>query len=122
MISTAHDLSAYHRAFSQGKLLPDSLRDVITDPVPGQQSPPPGGPCAGNPGFQPRGGSAPGFVAVTYTSPDGRLQFAVSVTVAMDDGERAAAGKRIDQALKSVFCPTSTPSGMHASASEQPGG
>ncbi|MEU7828810.1 serine hydrolase domain-containing protein [Nonomuraea sp. NPDC049129] len=111
VISTARDVSAFQRAFVQGKLLPDSLRKVITDPVPGQQPPPQGGPCAGNPGFQPRGGSAPGFVAATYTSPDGRLQFAVSVTVAMDDGERAAVARRIDQALTSVFCPASAPSG-----------
>jgi D-alanyl-D-alanine carboxypeptidase len=105
VVSTARDVSAFQRAFVQGKLLPDSLRAVITDPVPGQQPPPQGGPCAGDPSFAPRGGSAPGFTAVTYTSPDGRLQFAVSVTVAMNDAERAAAGRLIDQAVTSVFCP-----------------
>ncbi|WP_433445108.1 serine hydrolase domain-containing protein [Nonomuraea sp. CA-141351] len=107
VISTAHDISAFQRAFVQGKLLSNSLHKVITDPVPGQPSPPQGGPCAGKPAFQPRGGSAPGFVAATYTSPDGRLQFAVSVTVAMDDGERGAVAQRIDQVLTSVFCPAS---------------
>ncbi|WP_161628185.1 serine hydrolase domain-containing protein [Microbispora catharanthi] len=105
VISTAHDISAFQRAFIQGRLLPDSLRKVINDPVPGQPSPPQGGPCMGKPAFQPRGGSAPGFVAATYTSPDGRLQFAVSVTVAMDDAERGAVAQRIDHALASVFCP-----------------
>lgn len=108
VISTARDVSVFQRAFSQGRLLPDSLRAVITDPVPGQPPHPQGGPCAGKPGFDARGGSAPGFVAVTYTSPDGRLQFAVSVTVAMDDAERAGVGMRVDQALKSVFCPASS--------------
>ncbi|MFG1688252.1 serine hydrolase domain-containing protein [Nonomuraea sp. NPDC049269] len=107
VISTAHDISAFERAFVQGRLLPDSLQKVITDPAPGQQPPPKGGLCEGNPSFQPRGGSAPGFVAVTYTSPDGKLQFAVSVTVAADDAERGAVGRRVDQALVSVFCPAS---------------
>ncbi|WP_433517388.1 serine hydrolase domain-containing protein [Nonomuraea sp. CA-143628] len=117
VISTARDVSAFQRAFVQGKLLPDSLRKVITDPVPGQPSPPQGGLCAGKPAFQPRGGSAPGFVAATYTSPDGRLQFAVSVTVAMDDAERGVVAQRIDQALTSVFCPASSPSGTPATTS-----
>ncbi|MGW0801815.1 serine hydrolase domain-containing protein [Nonomuraea sp. NPDC002799] len=107
VISTARDVSAFQRAFVQGKLLPDSLRKVITDPVPGAPSPPQGGPCAGNPSFQPRGGSAPGFVATTYTSQDGKLQFAVSVTVAMDDAERGAVARRLDHALISLFCPAS---------------
>jgi D-alanyl-D-alanine carboxypeptidase len=103
VISTAYDISAFQRAFRQGKLLPESLRKVITDPAPGLPPLPSGGPCAGNPEFAPAGGgSAPGFTA---TSSDGRLQFAVSVTVAMDDAERAAVPRRITDALKSVFCP-----------------
>ncbi|TMR09459.1 beta-lactamase family protein [Nonomuraea turkmeniaca] len=106
VISTAHDMSAFQRAFRRDRLLPESLRKVITDPAPGQPPLPSGGPCAGNPEFAPGGGgSAPGFTAATYTSSDGRLQFAVSVTVAMDDAERMTTPQRITNALKSVFCP-----------------
>ncbi|MEV0400467.1 serine hydrolase domain-containing protein [Actinoallomurus sp. NPDC050550] len=109
VISTARDLSAFNRAFRQGRLLPESLTKLINDPPPGQPPLPPGGPCAGNPEFFPGpggGGSAPGFTAATYTSSDGRLQFAVSMTLAMGDAERSAVPQRITAALKSVFCPT----------------
>ncbi|MFI9848713.1 serine hydrolase domain-containing protein [Nonomuraea sp. NPDC051941] len=106
VVSTARDMSAFQRAFRQGRLLPESLRKVITDPAPGMPPLPSGGPCAGKPEFASGGGgSAPGFTAATYTSSDGRLQFAVSVTVAMDDAERMTTPQRITNALKSVFCP-----------------
>ncbi|MGW6503871.1 serine hydrolase domain-containing protein [Nonomuraea angiospora] len=106
MVSTARDMSAFQRAFRQGRLLPESLRKVITDPAPGMPPLPSGGPCSGKPEFASGGGgSAPGFTAATYTSSDGRLQFAVSVTVAMDDAERMTTPQRITNALKSVFCP-----------------
>ncbi|WP_214326514.1 serine hydrolase domain-containing protein [Nonomuraea sediminis] len=106
VVSTARDVSAFQRAFRQGRLLPESLRKVITDPAPGMPPLPSGGPCAGNPEFAPGGGgSAPGFTAATYTSSDGRLQFAVSLTLAMDDAERSTTPSRITNALKSVFCP-----------------
>jgi hypothetical protein len=70
-------------------------------------APPPGGPCSGNPEFAAGGGgSAPGFTAATHTSSDGRLQFAVSLTLAMDDAERGTVPPRITNALKTLFCPT----------------
>ena len=106
VISTARDMSAFQRAFRQGKLLPASLSKLITDPPPGQTPPPAGGPCAGNPEFAAGGGgSAPGFTAATLTSSDGRVQFAVSLTLAMDDDERGTVSTRITNALKSLFCP-----------------
>ncbi|WP_329089252.1 serine hydrolase domain-containing protein [Streptosporangium sp. NBC_01469] len=106
VVSTARDVSAFQRALRQGRLLPESLSKLLTDPPPGLPPLPPGGPCAGNPEFAPAsGGSAPGFSAATVTSSDGRVQFAVSVTVAMDDAERVTAPRRITDALKSVFCP-----------------
>ncbi|GAA3708936.1 hypothetical protein GCM10022224_088010 [Nonomuraea antimicrobica] len=107
VISTAREMSVFQRAFRQGKILPASLTKVITDPPPGMPPLPPGGPCAGKPEFAPGGGgSAPGFTAATLTSSDGRLQFAVSLTLAMDDAERGAVPPRITNALKSLFCPT----------------
>ncbi|WP_433412899.1 serine hydrolase domain-containing protein [Microtetraspora malaysiensis] len=107
VVSTAHDVSAFKRALRQGRLLPESLNRLLTDPPPGMPpQQPSGGPCAGNPEFAPGGGgSAPGFFASTYTSSDGRLQFAVSMTLAMDNDERMTADQRITNALKSVFCP-----------------
>ncbi|MFB4295041.1 hypothetical protein [Actinomadura sp. NTSP31] len=54
---------------------------------------------------QPGPRRAPGFVASTYTSPDGRIQFAVSMTVAGDTQQREAASRRISDAVKTVFCP-----------------
>ncbi|MGI5204778.1 serine hydrolase domain-containing protein [Spirillospora sp. CA-108201] len=107
VVSTAHDMSIYQRAFRQGRLLPESLSKVITDPAPGRPAPTPGGPCAGDPEFAAGGGgAAPGYVAATYTSSDGRLQFAVSATLAMDDTERLTMSTRVTNTLKSVFCPT----------------
>jgi D-alanyl-D-alanine carboxypeptidase len=107
VISTTHDISAFQRAFRQGKLIPASLMKVITDPPPGQSPAPAGGPCAGKPEFAAGGGgSAPGFTAATLTSSDGRVQFAVSVTLAMDNAERGTVSTRITNTLKSLFCPT----------------
>ncbi|MET7328461.1 serine hydrolase domain-containing protein [Nonomuraea sp. NPDC005650] len=106
VISTTREMSVFQRAFRQNKLLPASLSKLITDPPPGQTPPPAGGPCAGNPEFAAGGGgSAPGFTAATITSSDGRLQFAVSLTLAMDNDERSTVPSRITNALKSLFCP-----------------
>ncbi|WP_067829202.1 serine hydrolase domain-containing protein [Actinomadura kijaniata] len=107
VISTARDVSRFQQAFQQGRLLPADLRKVITDPLPGQAPLPPGGPCAGNPELLPgRAGAAPGFTATTYTSSDGRLQYAVSTTVAGRDKERQTAMRAVSESVKVVFCPT----------------
>ncbi|MEV0351482.1 serine hydrolase domain-containing protein [Nonomuraea sp. NPDC050680] len=108
VVSTARDVSRFQRAFQQGKLLPADLQKVITDPPPGQAPLPAGGPCAGNPELLPgHGGAAPGFAATTYTSSDGRLQYAVSTTVAGRESEREAAMRAVSQSVKAVFCPAS---------------
>ncbi|GAA2219528.1 hypothetical protein GCM10009850_120870 [Nonomuraea monospora] len=105
VISTAHDMSAFKRAFTQNKLAPASPTSVITT-VPGAPPITEGGPCKGDPEFGPRSdGSAPGFVATTFASSDGRVQFAVSMTLAMNDDERQAASRPLGDALTSVFCP-----------------
>jgi D-alanyl-D-alanine carboxypeptidase len=71
-VSTAHDVSAFQRALAQGKL---------TDPPKSPPTPPEGAPrlCGGEPALQAVARSAPGFTAVTFTSPDGRRQFALSI-------------------------------------------
>ncbi|MEV6159964.1 serine hydrolase domain-containing protein [Nonomuraea sp. NPDC052129] len=105
VISTARDASAFRRAFVQGKLLPASLQKVITDPP--EDAPPQPAPgsrlCGGEPPVQAIAGSGPGFVAATFTSLDGRLQFAVSATLSMSNMDFSPAA--IDQAAKAVFCP-----------------
>jgi D-alanyl-D-alanine carboxypeptidase len=107
VVSTARDVSKFQSAFQKDKLLPDELQKVITDPPPGQAPPPSGGPCAGKPEIAPSHvGAAPGFIATTYTSTDGRLQFAVSATTSGDEATRAAVRTATSQAVKTLFCPT----------------
>ncbi|MEU4396476.1 serine hydrolase domain-containing protein [Kribbella sp. NPDC023855] len=107
VVSTARDVSRFQRAFQQGKLLPADLQKVITDPPAGQLPLPPGGPCAGKPELLPgHAGAAPGFVASTYTSSDGRLQFAVSTTVADRQRLWQEVSIAVTHAVKAVFCPS----------------
>lgn len=74
-------MAAFNRALRQGRLLPESLSKLLTGPPPGMPPRTDGGPCAGNSEFAPGSlGTAPGFVASTASSSDGRLQFAVSMT------------------------------------------
>lgn len=105
VISTARDISAWQRAFTQGRMLPPDLQRVITDPPEGTPPPPP-------PGDQPCGpppmtiaGSMSGFRSSTTASADGRTQLAVSVTLSIDN-----ASPEIDPAMrevaKAVLCPS----------------
>jgi D-alanyl-D-alanine carboxypeptidase len=105
VVSTARDVSAFYRAFTQGRLLPPSLQKVITDPAPGEPPHPAGGPCEGKPDLSSRDGSAPGFAAATYTTPDGRTQIAMSMTTSAGPAGRDAASKRFRDAVVAVFCP-----------------
>ncbi|MBP2472247.1 D-alanyl-D-alanine carboxypeptidase [Crossiella equi] len=77
VVSTTRDISAFQRAFHQGRLLPPALRDIITKgPQPQEAARRGGAECD----FKAFGGSAPGYTAMTFTTGDGRQQFAVSVT------------------------------------------
>lgn len=103
VISTAHDVSAFRRALVQGRLLPPELQRVITEPPEGAPPPPPA-PCGGALMHSSNGG-APGFTAATFSSPDGRSQFAVSTT--LSEQQPMAVFKAINQAAEAVFCPKS---------------
>jgi D-alanyl-D-alanine carboxypeptidase len=72
VISTARDLTTFHRALAQGKLLPANLRDLVKYPDHEETV------CGGTVGLFT--GSGPGGNAVSFTSADGRLQFAIDVT------------------------------------------
>jgi D-alanyl-D-alanine carboxypeptidase len=49
-------------------------------------------------------GSAPGFNAVTFTSPDGRMQFALSATLAVSNLDESVHPLLV-KAAEAVFCP-----------------
>jgi D-alanyl-D-alanine carboxypeptidase len=114
-ISTAHDVSAFQRAFELGTLLPAELQEILTtlgrsdraETAPGPTAPPSGQPpmgvCGDTPALRPAAGGAPGLAATTYCSRDGRLQFAVSVTLSVDP--MAFPGISVDQAAATVLCP-----------------
>ncbi|WP_165975160.1 serine hydrolase domain-containing protein [Nonomuraea deserti] len=104
VVSTARDVSRFQRASDMGKLLPDDLQRVIDELPPGQQEPPPAERlCRAEPEIQARAGAAPGFLAATYTSPDGRVQFAVSTTLTVGTQEAVSI---LNQAAEAVVCPT----------------
>ncbi|MEU6715341.1 serine hydrolase domain-containing protein [Nonomuraea sp. NPDC046802] len=94
-ISTARDLTTFYRALAQGKLLPPNLRDMVEYPDNKQSV------CGGTVGLFT--GSGPGGNAVSFTSADGRLQFAVSATTSA----RALPTLRpaLFQAAEAVLCP-----------------
>ncbi|TDD94134.1 serine hydrolase domain-containing protein [Actinomadura rubrisoli] len=96
VVSTARDVSTFFRAFYGGKLLPASLQQLITFPPRGCEG--------GKPEFTSHGGGAPGLLTSTYTTPDGRSQFALSVTLSIDHNDRSVVSA-ISQAAKEVVCP-----------------
>ncbi|MET7329062.1 serine hydrolase domain-containing protein [Nonomuraea sp. NPDC005650] len=101
VISTAHDLSAFDRAFYQGKLLPPALQKLIADPPESAPTRPPL--CGGDPELRANAGGTAGFTAVTFSSTDGRIQFATSTTTS--DQDPAVIGQAVSQAAEAVLCP-----------------
>ncbi|MFI7131776.1 serine hydrolase domain-containing protein [Nonomuraea sp. NPDC050153] len=101
VISTARDMSTFHRAFYQGKLLPPALQKLITDPPENTPTLPPL--CGGDPELRANAGGTAGFTAVTFSSTDGRIQFATSTTTS--DQDPAAISRAINQAAEAVLCP-----------------
>ncbi|GGO62238.1 hypothetical protein [Nonomuraea cavernae] len=59
--------------------------------------------CGGT--VAPVAGNAPGFLAVTFTSADGRRQFAVSTTLKIKNEQAMAVGEVINKAAEAVLCP-----------------
>ncbi|MCK2239163.1 MULTISPECIES: serine hydrolase domain-containing protein [unclassified Crossiella] len=100
VISTTRDISAFYRAFQQGKLLPPELQEVITRGPQGRARP-----GAGQCGDDLRifGGTAPGYSAVTLTSTDGRRQIAVGATRSLADDNTVISA--MIEAAQAVLCP-----------------
>ncbi|MCF3118379.1 beta-lactamase family protein [Streptomyces arenae] len=105
VVSTAHDVSAFNRAFTQGKLLPPELQRILTDRPPNGVRPQDkdrGDGCGDD--FYIAGGLAPGSIALTSYSPDGRRQLAMSLTLSV---KPSTVELDIGKAVKTIFCPTS---------------
>ncbi|QXJ19703.1 beta-lactamase family protein [Actinomadura graeca] len=104
VISTAHDVSAFKRAFIQGRLLPPELQRVLTERLPkGSRVLDDGiGLCGGT--FNIMGGTTAGYLAMTFYSDDGRRQLAVSATLSVKDP--SAVGEAMGKTVETVFCPS----------------
>ncbi|MET8006602.1 serine hydrolase domain-containing protein [Nonomuraea glycinis] len=100
VVSTTHDVSAFRRAFDQGRLLPPSLQEVLTGGSAQQGT----GLCGGKLKGQMLGGSAPGLTTLTFASTDGRQQFAISVTRSTADDN--AIVPVVIKTVEAVLCPT----------------
>ena len=95
-ISTAHDVSAFYRAFNQGKLLPRGpADDSCRRPFPSL--------CGGT--VAAAAGGVPGISSTTFSSADGRIQFAVAATLKIDNEKAMAVGDAITKAAEAVLCP-----------------
>ncbi|MEV6038570.1 serine hydrolase domain-containing protein [Nonomuraea sp. NPDC052116] len=95
-ISTAHDASAFYRALNQGRLLPPDLQRQLPRPRPSL--------CGGT--VASAAGGMPGINSVTFSSADGRLQFAVAATLKIDNEQAMAVGDAINKAAEAVLCPS----------------
>ncbi|MEI5102675.1 serine hydrolase domain-containing protein [Streptomyces sp. PmtG] len=104
VVSTAHDVSAFNRAFSQGKLLPPELQRVLTDRLPSAAQPRGQGRSGCGDDFYVTGGLAPGSLAMTLYSADGRRQLAVSFTLS---AKPSTVELDVGKAVEAVFCPSS---------------
>ncbi|REE95617.1 D-alanyl-D-alanine carboxypeptidase [Thermomonospora umbrina] len=113
VVSTTHDVSAFNRAFTQGKLLPPELQRVLTDRLP--NDPQPSSESRGSCGddFYITGGSAPGSIAMTFYSADGRRQLAMSFTLSV---KPSAVELDVSKAVETVFCPSPSAATPHPSA------
>ncbi|WP_049562611.1 serine hydrolase domain-containing protein [Nonomuraea sp. SBT364] len=94
-ISTAHDVSAFYRALGQGKLVPADLQRQLPRPFPGL--------CGGT--VSSASGGMPGITSTTFSSADGRIQFAVAATLKVDNEKATAVGEAVNRAAEAVLCP-----------------
>ncbi|MGR6924558.1 hypothetical protein ACU635_60795 [[Actinomadura] parvosata] len=97
VVSTTHDVSAFQRAFDQGKLLPPSLRKILTGGGSRQQD---SGQCQDD--LKMQGGSGLGYTTLILFSTDGRRQFEMSVTRSTGD---SAIIPEMVRAGEAVLCP-----------------
>ncbi|MEV0618166.1 serine hydrolase domain-containing protein [Nonomuraea sp. NPDC050404] len=94
-ISTAHDVSAFYRALSQNKLVPAEQQRELPRPMPEL--------CGGT--VSSASGSGAGINSTTFSSADGRVQFAVATTLKIDNMKADAVGDAVRKAAEAVLCP-----------------
>lgn len=94
-ISTAHDVSAFYRALNEGRLLSPDLQRQMPRPFPSM--------CGGT--VAAASGGMPGINSITFSSTDGRRQFAVAATLEIDNEQAMAVGDAITRAAEDVLCP-----------------
>ncbi|MFB4269999.1 serine hydrolase domain-containing protein [Nonomuraea sp. GTA35] len=94
-ISTAHDVSAFYRALSHGKLVPEDLQRQLPRPFPNL--------CGGT--VSSASGGLPGISSTTFSSTDGRIQFAIAATLKIDNEKAMAVGDATTKAAEAVLCP-----------------
>jgi len=93
VISTARDLSVFFRALTLGELVPEEFERLVPRPMPEL--------CGGT--VASAGGSMPGINSTTFFSTDGRTQFAVAVTLSIDNMETRAVGEATTAAAEAVL-------------------
>ncbi|MEU8135578.1 serine hydrolase domain-containing protein [Streptodolium elevatio] len=94
-ISTARDVSAFYRALNKGTLLPADLQRQLPRPFPNL--------CGGT--VSSAAGGMPGITSTTFSTTDGRIQFAVAATLKIDNEQAMAVGDAITKAAEAVLCP-----------------
>ncbi|MEO3796938.1 serine hydrolase domain-containing protein [Nonomuraea sp. B10E15] len=95
LVSTSRDLTTFYGALARDRLLPARLRKEMTYPVEEQPV------CGGS--VTSYRGSGPGGLALTFTSADGRLQFALSATTSI--AEQGRVRPALQKAAEAVLCP-----------------
>ncbi|MFI0976189.1 serine hydrolase domain-containing protein [Streptomyces sp. NPDC021093] len=113
VVSTTHDVSVFNRAFTQGKLLPPELQRILTDRLPDAPNPRGSGRSRCGDDFYIVGGAAPGSIAMTFYSADGRRQLAMSFTLSV---KPSAVELDVSKAVETVFCPPSSAAAPRPSA------
>ncbi|TDC00163.1 class A beta-lactamase-related serine hydrolase [Nonomuraea longispora] len=106
VISTTDDLGDFHRAFARDKILTKREKEALNAGRPAPEPPPGDKPAdprvCGEYGLV-KGGSS-GFSALTYNSPDGRVQFVLSATLGTAN-TNPAIDPLVKKAAEAVLCP-----------------
>lgn len=111
VISTTHDLAAFHRAYAGEKLLTKEEKKALeagrpaAEPRPGRPEDPGDRRVCGQEGaYAVNKGSSSGFNAVSYISRDGRVQFVISATLSTRNTDPAL-DPLLNKAAEAVLCP-----------------
>ncbi|MEO3789599.1 serine hydrolase domain-containing protein [Nonomuraea sp. B10E15] len=113
VISTSDDVSAFHRALVKNQLLPKELTQVLLGRLLPKEQPAKtaskpaanGRICDGKGGYFGVTGGGPGNKSTTYNTPDGRVQFALSATLAASNLDPEL-DPLMEKAAEAILCPS----------------